>query len=356
MDNSDSPDNADSKYHSITSKSKSADALKSLHEDASDNNNVSGNVNISKDTEYTLNNVGAEKAKPDKSLKAANGDSSLNSAFSNGEKSVKKTTVEKNVKKNDSGSKKNGGNDKKNDKNYQAKKKRYMWLVKITLISLVLSAVISFVGDLTASSEHLIVTLLLLLFLILASILFDGIGVAVTSCDDTAFTSMSSRKIYGAKTALWLVKNSEKVSSICNDVIGDIFGIISGACAAAIVTKIIIITGDSWQRWLTIGISAVVSALTIGGKAFLKNIAISNSKEFVMFVARIIGIFDSEERRRKKKQTAQKKADETALLQASEKTDKADKTDVRQANAKQNDVKKSLLNRDDDKTKTNKRK
>ncbi len=197
--------------------------------------------------------------------------------------------------------------DKKSDKAYQARKKRTLWIVKITIVSLVLSAFISFVGDLTASSEHIIVTLLLLLFLVLASILFDGIGVAVTSCDDTAFTSMASRKIYGAKTALWLVKNSEKVSSICNDVIGDIFGIISGACSAAIVVKIVLITGDTWQSWLSIGLSAVVSALTIGGKAFLKNIAISNSRDFVLFVSRVIGIFDSEERRRKKKQAAQKK-------------------------------------------------
>ena len=89
--------------------------------------------------------------------------------------------------------------------------------------------------------------------------------------------------------------------------IGDIFGIISGACSAAIVVKLVVGMDQKWQQWVTIGISALVSALTIGGKAFLKNIAISNSKEFIMFVARIIAIFNPEERRRRKHQKEKQK-------------------------------------------------
>ena len=187
------------------------------------------------------------------------------------------------------------------------KKKRNYWALKITVVSLVLSAFISFLTELTSSAENIIVTVILLLFLIMASILFDGIGVAVTSCDITPIVSMASKKEYGAKTAMWLVKNNEKVSNVCNDVIGDIFGIISGACGAAIAIKIVTLTDDKYQQWIAIAVSAVVSALTIGGKAFLKNIAITNSKEFVMFVARIIGIFHPEERRRKKKEAEKKK-------------------------------------------------
>lgn len=187
------------------------------------------------------------------------------------------------------------------------KKKRNYWALKITIVSLVLSAFISFLTELTSSAENIIVTVILLLFLIMASILFDGIGVAVTSCDITPIVSMASKKEYGAKTAMWLVKNNEKVSNVCNDVIGDIFGIISGACGAAIAIKIVTLTDDKFQQWIAIAVSAVVSALTIGGKAFLKNIAITNSKEFVMFVARIIGIFHPEERRRKKKEAEKKK-------------------------------------------------
>lgn len=194
------------------------------------------------------------------------------------------------------------------------RKKRNLWAVKITVVTLFLSAFISFLTEITSSADNIIVTVILLLFLITASILFDGIGVAVTSCDITPIVSMASKKVYGAKTAMWLVKNNEKVANVCNDVIGDIFGIISGACGAAIVVKLVTILDESWQRWLTIAMSSVISALTIGGKAFLKNIAISNSKEFVMFVARIIGVFHPEERKRKKKQAEKKKKYESAEL------------------------------------------
>lgn len=199
--------------------------------------------------------------------------------------------------------------DVQSDKKKKVRKKHNIWWIKAAVISLVLAAFFSFLSDLTASAEHMVIIVLLLAFLIIASILFDAIGVAVTSCDITPIISMASRKVHGAKTAMWLVKNSGTVSSICNDVIGDIFGIISGACSAAIVVKIAAsFDGDSIQRWLTIIISAVVSALTIGGKAFMKNVAISNSKEFVMFVARLLAIFNKDERKIRKKVSVQKKS------------------------------------------------
>ena len=190
----------------------------------------------------------------------------------------------------------------------QPKKKLNLWSVKITVVSFFVSAFISFLSELTASTENIIVTILLLFFLILCSILFDGIGVASTSCDMTPFVSMASRKVYGAKTALWLVKNNEKVSNVCNDVIGDIFGIVSGACSAAITLEILDSIAVDWQeKLITVAIAGAVSAVTIGGKAFLKNIAIKNSKEFIMFIARLIAVFNPDERRKKKKQKEKQK-------------------------------------------------
>ncbi|MCM1305769.1 MAG: CNNM domain-containing protein [Bacteroides sp.] len=204
-------------------------------------------------------------------------------------------------------------------KRKKVKKKRNIWWLKASVISFVLAGFFSFLSELTASAEQIVIIILLLAFLILASILFDSIGVAVTSCDIAPIASMASRKVHGAKTALWLVRNSGTVSSICNDVIGDIFGIISGACSAAVVVKIAISLGDEWQRWLTIIISAVVSAVTIGGKAFMKNIAINNSKDFVMFVARIVSIFNRDERKIRKKDSLQKKSNKEVKRASDEK-------------------------------------
>ncbi|NLZ25299.1 MAG: hypothetical protein GX891_02435 [Clostridiales bacterium] len=180
-------------------------------------------------------------------------------------------------------------------------KKRDLWFLKIAIISFFLAAFFSFLSELTGSLDNIIIIIILLLFLILASIMFDAIGVAVTSCDLAPLLSMASRKVYGAKTAIKLVKNAEKVANICCDVLGDIFGIVSGACSVVIVLAILKLMPNSSQQLLTILISSIVAAITIGGKAALKNVAINNSRELVFFVAKILAAFSKDERKAKKK-------------------------------------------------------
>lgn len=213
------------------------------------------------------------------------------------------TFTQKEDKKSENHDSKHCDKSQKDDKKKKSsKKKRNVWWIKATVISLVLSAFFSYLSEIVSNAEQIVVVIVLLAFLILSGILFDAIGVAVTSCDTTPIISMASRKVYGAKTALWLTKNSDTVSSVCNDIVGDIFSIISGACSAALVVKITMSLQQTWQIVLSIAVSAIVSAMTIGGKAFMKKIAISNSKDFVMFVARVLAIFNKDERKIRKKQ------------------------------------------------------
>lgn len=217
------------------------------------------------------------------------------------------TFTQKEDKKNENHDSKHCDKSQKDDKKKKlSKKKRNVWWIKATVISLVLSAFFSYLSEIVSNAEQIVVVIVLLAFLILSGILFDAIGVAVTSCDTTPIISMASRKVYGAKTALWLTKNSDTVSSVCNDIVGDIFSIISGACSAALVVKITMSLEQTWQIVLSIAVSAIVSAMTIGGKAFMKKIAISNSKDFVMFVARVLAIFNKYERKIRKKQKESK--------------------------------------------------
>lgn len=211
----------------------------------------------------------------------------------------------------------------KDDKKKKApKKKRNIWWIKATIISLVLSAFFSYLSEIVSNAEQLVVVIILLAFLILSGILFDAIGVAVTSCDTTPIISMASRKVYGAKTALWLTKNSDTVSSVCNDIVGDIFSIISGACSAALVVKITVSLNETWQIVLSIVVSAIVSAMTIGGKAFMKKIAIDNSRDFVMFVARVLAVFNKDERKIRKKAKIAKQQEKKHAIEQSDKSDK----------------------------------
>ena len=103
---------------------------------------------------------------------------------------------------------------------------------------------------------------------------------------------MSSRKVRGAKEGRMLVKNAEKVSSICNDVVGDICGIISGAAGSVISVKIITESmGNSVQILIAASVSAVIAALTIFGKAAMKKVAMENSTKVILTVGKILSIF-----------------------------------------------------------------
>ena len=174
--------------------------------------------------------------------------------------------------------------DKKKDDNV-------LWVIKVTLLTFFTTGVFTFLSDTTVSGSSLLVASCIVLFLILISIVFDIVGVAVTSCNVATLTAVSKRGVKGAKLALTLVRNANKVSSICSDVIGDICGIVCGSCGAVIVLKLLAHTSSDLEFALTILVSSLVAGLTVGGKAFGKRFAITYSKELVMLTARILSVF-----------------------------------------------------------------
>ena len=105
-------------------------------------------------------------------------------------------------------------------------------------ISFALSVVMSYISNEALASAGTILSFAVLLLFIALGIVFDMIGVASTSATEKEFHSMAAHRVRGAREAVWMVRNAEKVSSICNDVVGDICGIISGATGALIVTHI----------------------------------------------------------------------------------------------------------------------
>lgn len=109
------------------------------------------------------------------------------------------------------------------------------WVIRVFLIAVALSAAMSLCsGALLEDAGYVVATLILLLFIALG-ILFDIIGVAVTAANPKPFNSMAAHRVKGAKEALYLIRNAEKVASFCNDVVGDICGIVSGSTATVIV-------------------------------------------------------------------------------------------------------------------------
>ena len=166
-------------------------------------------------------------------------------------------------------------------------KQNIKWILLITSLTFVISIIFSYLSETILKKSNIVIELLVLLTVILIGIIFDMIGVAVTTCAEHPFHAMASRKIKGAKTAIKLIKNKDKVSSFCNDVIGDICGIVSGTAGVIIATSI---AKDSIICSLLV--TATISSLTIGGKALGKKVAVNKSENITRIVSKILSIME----------------------------------------------------------------
>ena len=166
--------------------------------------------------------------------------------------------------------------------------KAIRWVVTIFLVTIVISGTISFVSDEIMSTSGVLTAFLILLVIIFIGIVFDIIGMAVASADERPFHSMAARKVIGAQNAIKLLRNAERVSSICNDVVGDICGVVSGSASATIAAQILQHGEFSWPQLISLGMSAFCAGLTVGGKAIGKTFAVNSATEIVHTVGKII--------------------------------------------------------------------
>ena len=166
--------------------------------------------------------------------------------------------------------------------------KTVRWVVTIFLVTIVISGTISFVSDEVMSKSGIITAFLILLAIILIGIIFDIIGMAVASADEKPFHSMAARKVPGAQNAIKLLRNAERVSSICNDVVGDICGVVSGSASATIAAQIMSRMEFGWPQVISLAMSALCAGLTVGGKAIGKTFAVNSATAIVHTVGKII--------------------------------------------------------------------
>ena len=170
------------------------------------------------------------------------------------------------------------------------------WPVKAFFLAFGLAVVFSFFSETTLMGVSVWVAVALLCLIILIGILSDLLGVSVTIEDVTAYSAMASKKIRGAKEAIRLIKNADRVSNICNDIIGDICSIISGAMGVAIIARLFSAATERRQMIMNILLSALISGIMVFGKAIGKRIALEKSHEIVFFAAKFLSLFNGKER------------------------------------------------------------
>lgn len=167
---------------------------------------------------------------------------------------------------------------------------RVRWIILVFIATVIVSTCFSSLSSFILDDCGSFASLIILLIIILIGILFDIVGVAVTAADEKPLHSMASKKICGAKEAISLVRNADRVSSICNDIVGDICGVISGSASAVIALRILENFSLTWSSIFKIAMSALVAGLTVGGKAIGKGFAIQYSEKIVHFVGKVTAI------------------------------------------------------------------
>ena len=166
------------------------------------------------------------------------------------------------------------------------RQKTIRWVVTIFFATILISGCISLLSDVVMENSSVFVAFLILLTIIFVGIVFDIIGMAVATADEKPFHSMAARKVPGAQESIALLRNAERVSSICNDVVGDICGVVSGSASATIALRILANFEMTWPQLVGLAMSALAAGLTVGGKAVGKSFAVNSCTEIVHMVGR----------------------------------------------------------------------
>ena len=164
------------------------------------------------------------------------------------------------------------------------------WIIKAFILTFCITIIISGLSNFIAERSNIIVLAIITLIILMLGIIFDAIGTAVLTANEATFHAMAANKIKGSKKAIQLIKNASTIANFCNDVIGDICGIVSGSMGAMIT--IYLATKLSLDNAIiALLVASIISALTVGGKAIGKVIAIKNCDKIIYVVAKLLSGF-----------------------------------------------------------------
>ena len=169
----------------------------------------------------------------------------------------------------------------------------YSWIIKIIISSFIISVIFTLISKTAIPNVGIFLGIILTLIFVFLGVIFDMVGIAVATADEAQFNSMATKRVKGSKMALKLKRNADKVSSFCNDVVGDICGIVSGSTGAVIAIKITDIYNFN-NLVITLIVMGIISSLTIGGKALEKGYAMKKSNKILFSFAKLLSIFSKE--------------------------------------------------------------
>ncbi|SHG67311.1 hypothetical protein [Virgibacillus chiguensis] len=176
-------------------------------------------------------------------------------------------------------------------------KRSIKFSLTIAVITFVLAAIFSVISSSILSGVAWFIGLFIVFVIVFVGVIFDMLGIASTAANEAPFHAMAAEKVAGAKEAVIIIRNADRFASFCNDVIGDISGIVSGTASAIVVLQMANILGhgegSSIQIIISVVLTSVVAALTVGGKAMGKFFAINASTKIIFFAGKVISIMEN---------------------------------------------------------------
>ncbi len=156
--------------------------------------------------------------------------------------------------------------------------------VRFALLAFVVALAVTWPAQTAVLGWPELAALPVLLLIVLLGVGFDIVGVAATRAHETPFHARSASKRPGARKAIQLVREADRVATLCSDVVGDIAGTLAGALAAGLALR----AEPSDPGLGAILAVALVSAVTIGLKSAAKGLAIRKADAIVWLVGRVL--------------------------------------------------------------------
>ncbi|TFB23848.1 hypothetical protein E3U55_03270 [Filobacillus milosensis] len=171
-------------------------------------------------------------------------------------------------------------------------KRSLRFSISIAVITFVLAAIFSIASNIALEGTIWSLGLIIVFLIVFIGVFFDMMGIAAAAATEPPFHSMAAEKIVGAKESIVIVRNADRFASFCNDVIGDIAGIVSGVAATIVVFQLVNVI-DLGQSSLNTILTSIVAAVTVGGKAFGKTLAMTKSTEIILLAGKTVSFIEN---------------------------------------------------------------
>lgn len=166
-------------------------------------------------------------------------------------------------------------------------------VLEIGLVTFLVSCALGAASKLFLSSLGVALGGVVLAAIVAVGIVFDIVGTAVTAADEGPLHAMAAKRVTGAKHAIRLIRNADRVANFCNDMVGDVCGTISGAAGAGIVYVLASHSQGALESTLNTVTIAAIAAVTVSGKAAGKGYALAQANGIIFRVGQVLAWLES---------------------------------------------------------------